>query len=317
MVLFNIAALVAGFFCLLKGADYLVDGSSAIAKRRGISSLTIGLTIVAFGTSAPELVVTIFSSAAGSNGLIMGNIIGSNLTNILLILGLATYFFKLELTKPVKREAIFALAAIVVLALLANNKLGASPLTLTWLDGVILLIFFGAFILATFRKRMDGEHIPIQRLRPSVSAMFVVLGMAGLALGGFLIVDNSITIARALGWGEVFIGLTIIAIGTSLPELVTTIIAAAKKEAGISIGNIIGSNVFNTLFVTGIAATLSPLVMDLQQNFDLIFTIIVTTVLLIFIYSGGRTPLKKWHGAVFLALYFGIMAFFIFRGLFA
>ena len=291
MMLLNLIGLVAGFFCLLGGANYLVEGASAIAKRHGISPLTIGLTVVAFGTSAPELIVAVFSSAAGSNGLIVGNVIGSNLANILLILGAAIYFFNLEVTKSVKKEAIFALGAIVILALLANNKLGSSPLTLTWLDGLILLIFFGAFLFTTFRRKMDGEHIPIARHRPLISAWFVIIGSIGLAFGGFLIVDNSLVLGKVFGLSEVFLGLTVIAIGTSLPELATTLMAAMKKEPGISVGNIIGSNVFNTLFVMGIAALIAPVTIHLQQNVDIIFNILITLLLVVFIYSGKRTIL--------------------------
>lgn len=316
MVWLNLIALAAGFFCLLKGADYLVDGSSSLAKKLGISSLTIGLTVVAFGTSMPEFTINVMSWIAGTNSLSVGNLIGSNLINLLLALGVTAYFFELDLIRPVKREAIFALLSAVILALLLNNQIGDSAFTLTGFDGIILLLFFGVFLFTTFKKREDHAEIPIQRYTTRTIAMFIIFGMVGLALGGWIIVYNAAELARNFGISEVLIGLTVIAIGTTLPEIATSITAARKKEHGMSIGNILGSCIFNTLFIFGFGSLLRPISIDPMQNVDLVFYIIAATLVTVMIFTGGRYPLKKEQGRLLILLYILMIIFFILRELF-
>jgi cation:H+ antiporter len=313
MIWLNIILLAAGFFCLLKGADYLVDGASSFAKKSGMSSLAIGLTIVAFGTSMPEFTINIMSWAAGTNSLSVGNIIGSNLVNLLLVLGITAYFFELDLVKPVKKEAIFTLLSAILVLILINNQIGKTTLNLNMLDGLILLMFFGVFLFTTFTKKKENFEIPIQRYNTKTTLMFISLGIIGLALGGWIIVDNASEIARSFGISEVLIGLTIIAIGTTLPEMATSITAAIKKAPGISIGNILGSCIFNTLFIFGFGALLRPIDFFPAQNIDMLFFVFASIIVLVMVIDKKRHSIKKKQGIILILIYIIMVTFFILR----
>jgi len=246
---------ILGFIVLIKGADYFVDGASSLAKRLGLSPLFIGLTVVALGTSAPEFFVNIAASFEGSTGIAIGNIIGSNIANILLILGLSAAIYPLQAKdSTVRTEIPLAFLATLVLFISVNDRLldNFSFNMLSRTDGLIFWLFFIIFIYYTFGiiKNPEEETKTKDQKGPAVTLMMLG-GLIGLVFGSKLIVDNGLIIASALGISETLIGLTLIALGTSLPELATSIVAAYKKKPDIAIGNIVGSNIFNIFFVLG------------------------------------------------------------------
>ena len=236
---------LAGFYFLIRGADWLVDGASSIAKKMKVSNIMIGLTIVSFGTSAPELIVNLFASFKGSSDLAIANVIGSNISNVLLILGISAIIYPLAVKKgTVSKEIPLNMLAVMVLFLLVNDmmidRMGFS--SLTRIDGAVLLLFFIIFIYYTFGiAKVEGESDKVEEVNTFLSVVKIIAGMLGLALGGQWIVDGAITIAQRFGMSESLIGLTIVAIGTSLPELAASAVAAYKHKADIAIGNIIGS----------------------------------------------------------------------------
>jgi len=241
---------IIGLFLLIKGADLLVDGSASITKKLNISSIVIGLTIVAFGTSAPEFIVNIFASVQGNSEIAVGNILGSNIANILLILGISAIIYPITAKKnTVLKEIPLSLLAAVVLGLMANDMIidGAGFSGITRIDGFILLSFFIIFLYYTFGITKSDEDIVEEEIKVfsySKAIIFILLGLAGLVIGGKWIVDGAIKIAEILNISQSLIGLTIVAIGTSLPELATSAIAAYKKQSDIAIGNVVGSNIF-------------------------------------------------------------------------
>ncbi len=306
-----------GFFILIKSAGLLVNGGSALAKKWGISDLVIGLTIVAFGTSAPELIVNIIASIRGNASLAFGNIIGSNLSNILLILGIAALIYPLTIKRgTVWREIPFSILAVIVLFYLANDFLfHQTQNILSHIDGVILISFFILFIIYTFfSARVKGEEkIDVKTVSMSSSLLMIVAGSFGLFLGGKWIVDGAVLIAKNLGLSEAMIGLTIVAVGTSLPELATSIIAAFRKNADIAIGNIIGSNIFNVFWVLGLSSLIRPLNFSINLNPDLVLCILVSLLLFFFLihgkkhfldfFEGKHYTLERWEGMAFVLIY--------------
>lgn len=316
----NILILIAGFALLIKSADILVDGSSSLAKKFGISSIVIGLTIVAFGTSAPELVINIISSAQGATEIAIGNILGSNIANTLLILGVAAVITNLRAKKNTTwKEIPFSLLAVVILALVANDALidGATDSVLSRIDGLVLLSFFIIFLYYTFgiAKIQEEEKTPsVKTYRNWVSALMIIGGLAGLTIGGKLVVDHAVQIASSFGVSESLIGLTIVALGSSLPELVTAAVAAYKNQVDIAIGNVIGSNIFNIFWILGLSATIRPLPFTPALNFDVIITLATTLILFAFMLGGERHILKRKHGLIFIAMYFLYIGFLIYRG---
>lgn len=309
---------VVGFYFLIKGADWLVDGSSSIAKRLRMSNLMIGLTIVSFGTSAPELVVNLFASFNGSSDLAIGNIVGSNISNILLILGVSAMIFPLAVNKgTVSKEIPLNLLAVLVLWLLANDMMidGLEFSALTRIDGAILLAFFVIFMYYTFGlTRVEGESETVKKYSLWKSIGMVAAGITGLALGGQWIVDGAIKIASQFGMSESLIGLTIVAVGTSLPELAASAVAAYKKNADIAIGNIIGSNIFNIFWILGLSSLIRPIVFLPLLNFDIYFMFIATVMLLLFMFVGKRNILQKWQGATMVGVYIIYIIYLIDRG---
>jgi len=310
--------LLLGFVLLIKSADWLVDGASAIARRFNVSDLVIGLTVVAFGTSTPELFVNIVASIKGSTDIAVGNVLGSNICNVLLILGISAVIYPLSVSKgTVWKEIPFSLLAVIVLGLMANDRFidrrGSS--LLTRIDGLVLLAFFLIFLYYSFSiaKAIEGmaDHVPVKTPGFTKSLLLVITGLIGLTLGGKWIVDGAVTLAKSYGMSESLVGLTIVAVGTSLPELATSAMAAYKKNVEIAVGNVIGSNIFNIFFVLGISATIKPLPFQTKSNWDIAVVIASGLLLFLAMFTGKKRSLDRWEGIVFLFLYGGYIAFLV------
>jgi len=321
-MILDIVLLVVGFFLLIKGADKLVDGSASVAKKFGLSSLVIGLTIIAFGTSAPELIVNILASIKGNADIGMGNVVGSNIANILLILGATAAFATIKVDDSITRKQIpFSVLAVVALFILTNGAFfdgGFAPSILTRSGGLILILFFGIFLYYTFsiaksgkKNKNEGE---IKVYKNWQSTLFIIGGITALFLGGKFIVDGSTSIAQYLGLSETLIGLTIVAVGTSLPELAASIMAARKKQADMAIGNVIGSNIFNILWILGLSSIIKPLNYNPVMNFDIFFLIYISILLIPLIYAGKKKCFTRSEGVVLLVLYAAYIAFISIRG---
>ena len=315
--------IILGFALLVKGADLFVDGSSKIAKKFNIPPIIIGLTIVAFGTSTPEAAVSISASITGSEGISLGNVIGSNLANITLILGLTTVISPLVVQKKtiLKEIPIALMGSVALLVMSLDIFLNKENInSLSRVDGLILLIFFGVFVyyileIAFKAKNSQNLNIEIEEKNTSstsISLLKFLIGLAGLILGGWLVVKYGQEIALSLGMSETLVGLTIVAIGTSLPELVTSVIAAFKKESEIALGNIIGSNIFNIMFVLGFSASIRPLVVAPSLIFDLLLMIIVTFIVLIFSTTHKR-KINRFEGSILLTIYIAYITFILLR----
>lgn len=310
-----------GFIFLIKGAYFLVDGASSIARRLNVSDLVIGLTIVAFGTSAPELFVNIIASAKGNTDLAIGNILGSNIANVFLILGISSIIYPLSVTKgTVWKEIPFSLLAAIVLGVMANDHLidHRNFSALTRIDGLILLSFFTIFLYYSYgiAKEIEGveQHVRMEQKSTATSIILMGAGLVGLTLGGKWIVDGAIIIGKNLGMSESLIGLTIVAVGTSLPELATSSVAAYKHNADIAVGNVVGSNIFNIFFVLGISSIIKPLPFRVQDNLDIGTVILSSLLLFLFMFTGKKRSLDRWEGAVFLILYAAYIIFLVFKG---
>jgi len=308
--------LIAGFVLLIKGADFLVNGASSIARRFHVSDLVIGLTIVAFGTSTPELFVNIFASTKGNTDIAIGNILGSNIANILLILGVSSIIYPLTVTKgTVWKEIPFSLLAILVVGVLANDRLidKSNSSILLRTDGLVLLSFFIIFLYysASIAKRIEGieELVPSKQYVLLRSLLWVIFGLIGLTVGGTLIVDGAVQLAMRLGMSQSVVGLTIVAVGTSLPELATSAMAAYKKNVEIAVGNVVGSNIFNIFFVLAVSSIIRPLPFKETNNIDIGTVILAELLLFAFMFTGRRRLLDRWEGAVFLVLYTAYIIF--------
>ena len=256
--------LVIGFLLLVKGADCFVDGASSVAKKLRIPAFVIGLTIVAFGTSAPELAVSITAAMKGSNDIAIGNVVGSNIFNTLVVLGASAAITPIAVDRGmIKKDYPLSVFAAVLLGVLALDTIifKADAMSLGRLDGIILLIAFAGFMVMTVKAGMDGrtEEEEVEVLPMVKSILFIVFGLAGIVWGGDLSVEGAKEIARFFGLSEAIIGLTIVAVGTSLPELVTSVIAAKKGESDIAVGNVIGSNIFNLFLILGVSSTILPM----------------------------------------------------------
>lgn len=316
-MLIAIALLALGFVALIKGADWLVDGASGLARRYHISELVIGLTIVAFGTSAPELIVNVLSSVNGYNGVAYGNVIGSNIFNLMLILGVAGVIYPISVQRQtIRYEIPISLAAAVLLYILVNEPFTASAPVLSRLDAGILLVAFALFLVYIF-VNMKAEEMPAAPATPTLSLtkslVFIVAGLGGLILGGKLVVDNAVTLAAALGMSEKLIGLTIVAVGTSLPELATSVVASIKKNSDIAIGNVVGSNIFNILFILGVSGAIAPIPYDPVLNTDIWLLLAGTVLLIIFMFTLKRKMLDRWEAVLMIVIYIGYVVFLIYR----
>ncbi len=301
----------------------MVAGATAIGKRFRISDIVIGLTIVSFGTSLPELIVNLVASFAGSSQLALGNIFGSNIANILLILGISAIVCPLPITRNTYFSEIpFSLIATLLVGFLANASLFqedvANTLFLSRYDGFILLFFFSLFlgyvyIVSKQRSTVHDTEVII-KMPFSKSIVYILIGMVGLYFGGLWVVDGAIVLAKDFGLSESFIGLTVVAIGTSLPELVTSIIAAVKKNTDIAVGNAIGSNIFNLLWILGLSATIKPLEFSVINNTDVLMIILASTLLIMAVIIGKKPIISRWEGGYFLIAYVAYIVFLINRG---
>ncbi|MBC8458019.1 MAG: calcium/sodium antiporter [Deltaproteobacteria bacterium] len=310
--------LIVGFALLIKGADFLVDGASSIAKRLSISDLVIGLTVVAFGTSAPELFVNLVASFKGKTDIAIGNVLGSNIANIFLILGISSLIYPLSVTKgTVWKEIPLSLLAAVLLWILANDQFidKSSHSALTRIDGLVFLSFFIIFLYYTFgiARKIEGpeEGVPVKQHSSRKSILFILIGLGGLIVGGQWIVNGAVHMALNLGMSESLVGLTIVAVGTSLPELATSAVAAHKKNVEIAVGNVVGSNIFNIFFVLGISSIVKPLPFQPKANIDIGVVILASFLLFLSMFTGKRRSLDRWKGFIFIFLYSAYITFLV------
>ena len=304
----NYIIFILGFILLIKGADYLIKGAAAISKKYKIPEITIGLTVVALGTSLPEMVVNVFASMRGETDLILGNIAGSNIANIFLVLGAGAILAKLIFTKEtIKIDTPFALGTIyLLLTLIFSYFFITNKLVLTRVHGIIFLLIFISYIYLIFKRKNEFvEEIPTINIKKAW--IYTIIGAIGLFLGGEIVVNEAINIAKQLGLTTMFIGASIIALGTSLPELVTIIVSISKKKNDLAIGNIIGSNIFNVLLVLGVSAIITPLTFTKQSTYSFLFAAFSMILLMYFLINFNKKQrkyqLKKHHGLIFLALY--------------
>jgi cation:H+ antiporter len=279
------------------------------------------LTVVAFGTSSPELFVNIISSIKGNTGIAVGNVLGSNIANTFLILGVASVIYPLSVTKgTVWKEIPFSLLAAILLGVMANDFLidQERRSALTRIDGIVLLSFFVIFLYYSFSiaKQINGieDHTPSKQYGPGMSIFLVILGLLGLGVGGEWIVRGAVHTALTLGISESMVGLTVVAIGTSLPEIATSAVAARKKNVEIAVGNVVGSNIFNIFFVLGVSSVIKPLPFEAKNNVDIGVVILASALLFVCMFSGKKRSLDRWEGIVFLFLYTAYLIFLILQG---
>ncbi len=313
--------LIIGFVLLIKGADFFVDGSSSVAKILKVPTIIIGLTVVAFGTSMPELSVSVTAALRGSNDLAVSNVLGSNIFNLLVVLGCCA------LVKPVaakwsllKKEFPFSILITIILLLVDSDfsimKIldGNQGFVLGRWAGLLFLILFVLYIYATvksaFRSRAeakDMEEEEYKTMSPLKSGIYIVIGLIGIVWGGNLVVDSASNIALTFGWSQTFIGLTIVALGTSLPELVTSVVAARKGENDLAVGNVVGSNIFNILLILGVSSFITPITLDVTAVYDTIILIIASIV--VYVSAISKREIQRKEGILFLVCYF---AFFLY-----
>jgi len=318
-MLISTALLIAGFVLLAKGGDLLVDGASSLAKHFRVSELAIGLTIVSLGTSAPELLVNIIASLGGNSGIALGNVFGSNICNTLLILGVAGLIAPIAVGKgTVWREIPFSLFIIIVLGLLLNDSLynGGRQDHLSRGDGLVLLVLFGLFMYYVFTlAKVTGEEAEGDTPDMGIpkSSLFIVIGLVGLVGGGKLVVSVAVEIAQTFGVSETLIGLTVVAVGTSLPELFASAMAAYRGKPDIAIGNVIGSNIFNILFVLGISSTIKAIPYPAFMNVDLLVVLLSSFLVFAFMFLFRKHRIDRREAALLVAGYIAYTAYLIIR----
>lgn len=316
--------LILGFLPLIKGADWLVDGAASLAKRLDIPPLVIGLTVVAFGTSTPELVVNVLAAVAQSTDIAFGNIVGSNIANILLILGASSLLAAL----PVQRSTLWIeiplviLVGLVLWAIAADRALeGGSVDVLGRIDGILLLILFVFFFYYNVdlaRRGTEEVLLPefheveehVKPLGASVAGGLIVMGLILVMLGGKMVVEGAVAFARMMNIADRIIGLTIVSVGTSLPELATSVVAAWKKQVDIAVGNVVGSNLFNVLMILGLTAVITPVPVAGRAHVDLAVNLGVTLLLWVLVMVSG-SQVQRWHGALFLLMYGGYVFYLL------
>lgn len=305
-MLIPIILVIAGFVSLIFGANWLVDGASALAKKYKVSDLVIGLTIVAFGTSAPELVVNSIASVKGYSDIVLGNIIGSNNFNLFFILGLSALILPIKVQSSTAwKEIPISLFVSVLLLFLLNDFVFTGTTYSSRIDGFIMLALFCLFLYYVFNQmKNDNQTVTAENQKSALKIWgLIIVGLGGLILGGQLVVVNSVEIANTLGVSEKIIGLTIVAAGTSLPELVTSIVAATKKNSDIAIGNVIGSNIFNILLIFSISSIIKPIEYNPKFNIDLLILIGGTIFLFTSMLTGQKKKLDRWEAGILFAFY--------------
>ena len=311
----DIILIIIGMILLIKCADFLVDGSSNIAKVLGIPSLIIGLTIVSFGTSAPEAAVSVTASLKGMNEISLGNVVGSNICNMLLVLGASGLFGKLIAKKEaINRDFIYAILSSIVVLILSLEYFihGGKEGIITRTNGLILLSFLGIYLYTLLRDTKEDKKKKEKKEKFKIKDLFlIVFGIAGIILGGQLVVNGATNLAEKIGVSQNVIALTIVAIGTSLPELVTSVVAARKGESDIAIGNVVGSNIFNILFILGLASSISPITYQFESFIDIIIMTIITIIVYLLLLKNKEIGRVK--GAFLLILYFSYMSYILIR----
>jgi cation:H+ antiporter len=294
------------------GANWLVNGATSVGIRARLSPLIIGLTIVAFGTSLPEMIVNVFSCAKGSPGLAIGNIIGSNTMNILLILGVTSLIYPVDVSRvSIRRDIPVGFLATFAITLMANDFFTGTARTVNWMEGIVLLLMGIAYLLFTMLKNDPKEEIEdIQQAMPwGKTIIALIAGIAGLYIGGELVSRNAQILAKNWGMSESTIGLTVVATATSLPELITSIVAATKKNSGIAIGNVLGSNILNIFMVLGISSIITPLPFEPIMNKQLMILFAANILMLMFVFTGKGRKLSRFEGALLTLGYVGFMWF--------
>jgi cation:H+ antiporter len=318
-MLLSILLIIAGFALLIKGADWLVDGASALAKKNNISDLAIGLTIVAFGTSAPELVVNTFAAFDNHSEIVFGNIIGSNIFNLLAILGIVGLITPIVVqSSTVWREIPMSLFAALLLFLLCNNVFFESAhFQLSRWDGAILFVAFLGFLFYVYKQMKTDPSANAQTSGKQLSTLkiwvFIIIGLTGLIVGGKIVVNGATKIAETLGVSQKIIALTIVAAGTSLPELMTSVVAALKKNSDIAIGNIVGSNIFNILLILSVSSFIRPIDYNPVFNTDLMILTGGTLLLFSAMFTGKKQKLDRWEAALLLIAYIAYTIFLIYK----
>ncbi|MCR4280552.1 MAG: calcium/sodium antiporter [Candidatus Komeilibacteria bacterium] len=312
---------VVGLALLIKGADWLVKGSSSLAHKLNIPNIIIGLTIVSFGTSLPELIVSIFASLAGTTDVGLGTIVGSNISNIALILGATALIFPLSVRKSTTWQEIpFSILAILILWFTVSDNFfnDTTRSIISRTDGIIYLIFFGLFVAYMIfvflkHKKLKLEEEIISVHSPLMISGLIIVGLAALYFGGQWVVNGAVEIARYFGLSEFVISATIIAVGTSLPELVTSLVAAFRKNLDLAVGNIVGSNIFNIFLILGLSSVIQPITATALISLDLAYLMGLSLILFAFLFIGKRYELDRWQGAVFLLIYGGYITFLLIR----
>ncbi len=317
MIFLNIVLLIAGLALLIKGADFFVDGASSVAKALKVPSLIIGLTLVSIGTSAPELSVSITSALAGSNDICFGNVIGSNTFNTFVVIGVSALFVNLSVSRDMKLYDIPILIAIY--GILGIFTYITSPSKIDFWEGLIFIILFiayMAFLIVRTKKGAsedDPEDETIKKRKWYLNFLFIAAGLIMIIYGGELVVDNASKLATACGMSELLVGLTIVAIGTSLPELVTSMVAAKKGEHDMAVGNAIGSSLFNLMLILGTSAVIHPINVELSSAVDLIAMLL--SAVLVWIFSIKKDKITKWQGVLLIGLYIAYMVYVVIKGI--
>lgn len=312
----SILFLVIGLALIVIAANALVGGASSLAKRFNISDMAIGLTIVAIGTSTPELTISVLSAIQGNTDIAIGNILGSNIANILFILGISAIIYPLTVQKNTQyKEIPLGMLAIALIAVAGNDIFfdGGDANILSRIDGIVMLFFFSIFMYYTFQIATNADA-PEEAIKPMPvwkAILYVVAGIGGLYLGGSLFVDGAVAIARYLGMSDSLIGLTIVAVGTSIPELATSVVAAYKKKSDIAVGNVVGSNIINVFLILGITATIKPLPLAVSSNIDIIVAFIAALMLFVSTFLMGRRKITRLEGGLFILVYVAYVTYLI------
>ena len=305
----NYILLILGFILLIKGADFFVEGSSSVARLLKVPSVIIGLTVVAMGTSAPEAAVSISAGIAGSNDIALSNVIGSNVFNLLVVIGVCAAICAFEVDSDIMRRDIPVniVISILLVVFLLNEKISRAEGVILFLGIIIYLVIVVREALRS--RKTAGEEVKM--LSPVLSILYIAGGLVAIVIGGDMVVDSASDIAAHFGMSENLIGLTIVAVGTSLPELVTSIVASTKGESGLALGNAVGSCIFNILFILGMSATLSPLSGTMENVIDGTVLIAITVLIAVFGYTTKKV--KRWEGIVMILVYAAYMAYVIMR----
>ncbi len=310
MSILTIILLLVGFVFLIKGADLFVEGASDLATKLKIPAMIIGLTIVAFGTSAPEAAVSVSSALSGSNAIAISNVVGSNIFNMLAVIGITAIMYKIDITKESLKQdfpVLLGSSLLLLLFIFTGSQISR-------IEGIILLVLIMLYIaFLIFKSKKESANMPVgtTHLTPARIGIYIIIGIIGIILGGNLVVDSAKEIALSIGMSETLVGLTIVSIGTSLPELITSVTAAYNKKTDIAIGNAIGSNIFNILFILGLTNTISPIVTTSVMFYDTLLMIIFAIITFILAYD--KQDFNKKDGLILVGMFIVYMVYIILR----